>query len=43
MEIPNDFSEDVHNWDAFIPIFMVVAAGLFLLLIIKKPKRPELT
>jgi len=43
MEIPYEFREDVHNWDAFIPIFMVVAAGLFLLLIIKKPKRPELT
>ena len=43
MEIPYEFSEDVHNWDAFIPIFMVVAVGLFLLLIIKKPKRPELT
>ena len=43
MEIPYEFREDVHNWDAFIPIFMVVAAGLFLLLIIKKPKRFELT
>ena len=43
MEIPYEFREDVHNWDAFIPIFMVVAAGLFLLLIIKKPKRLELT
>ena len=43
MEIPYEFREDVHNWDAFIPIFMVVAAGLFLLLIIKKPKRLQLT
>lgn len=43
MEIPSEFSEDVHSWDAFIPIFMVVAVGLFLLLVIKKPKRLELT
>ena len=43
MEIPYEFREDVHKWDGFIPIFMVVAVGLFLLLIIKKPKRPELT
>jgi hypothetical protein len=43
MEIPSEFSEDVHSWDAFIPIFMVVAVGLFLLLVIKKPKKVEIT
>ncbi|QOR60607.1 hypothetical protein [Bathycoccus sp. RCC716 virus 3] len=36
MEIPREF-EDVHSWDSFIPIFMVIATGLFLLVIIKKP------
>ena len=43
MEIPYEFREDVHKWDGFIPIFMVVAVGLFLLLVIKKPKKVQLT
>lgn len=37
MEIPKEF-EDVHSWDSFIPIMMVIATGLFLLMIIKKPR-----
>ena len=30
--------EDPRRWDAFISIFMVVATGLFLLLVMRKPK-----
>jgi len=37
MEIPKEF-EDVHSWDSFLPIIMVIATGLFLLMIIKKPR-----
>ena len=37
MEIPKEF-EDVHSWDSFLPIIMVIATGLFLLMIIKKEK-----
>jgi len=36
MSIP-DF-EDPHRWDAFLSIFLVIATGLFLLLVMKKPK-----
>ena len=37
MEIPKEF-EDVHSWDSFLPIIMVITTGLFLLMIIKKPR-----
>ena len=36
MSIPE--LEDPRRWDAFISIFMVVATGLFLLLVMRKPK-----
>ena len=36
MSIPE--LEDPHRWDAFISIFMVVATGLFLLLVMRKPR-----
>jgi len=39
MSIPE--LEDPRRWDAFISIFMVVATGLFLLLVMKKPKLIE--
>ena len=39
MSIPE--MEDPRRWDAFISIFMVVATGLFLLLIMRKPKLIE--
>jgi hypothetical protein len=39
MSIPE--LEDPHRWDAFISIFMIVATGLFLLLVMKKPRLIE--
>ena len=39
MSIPE--MEDPRRWDAFISIFMVVATGLFLLLVMRKPKLIE--
>ena len=39
MSIPE--IEDPRKWDAFISIFMVVATGLFLLLVMRKPKLIE--
>ena len=36
MSIPE--MEDPRRWDAFISIFMVIATGLFLLLVMRKPK-----
>tara|TARA_B100001113_G_scaffold304655_1_gene265050 strand:+ start:6502 stop:7428 length:927 start_codon:yes stop_codon:yes gene_type:complete len=36
MSIPE--LEDPRRWDAFISIFLVIATGLFLLLVMKKPK-----
>jgi|TARA_X000000368_G_scaffold416071_1_gene409165 hypothetical protein len=36
MSIPE--YEDPHRWDSFLSIFLVVATGLFLLLVMKKPK-----
>ena len=39
MSIPE--LEDPRRWDAFISIFMVVATGLFLLLVMRKPKLIE--
>ena len=39
MSIPE--MEDPRRWDAFISIFMVIATGLFLLLVMRKPKLIE--
>jgi hypothetical protein len=39
MSIPE--LEDPRRWDAFISIFMVVATGLFLLLVMRKPRLIE--
>jgi hypothetical protein len=39
MSIPE--MEDPRRWDAFISIFMVVTTGLFLLLVMRKPKLIE--
>ena len=39
MSIPE--LEDPRRWDAFVSIFMVVATGLFLLLVMRKPKLIE--
>ncbi len=40
MSIP-ELEEDTRRWDAFISIFMVIATGLFLLLVMRKPKLIE--